>query len=283
MRKIAFTFALLCFCLIARAGRVVTDSIYSKAMNCHVLFNVYLPDGFTQSADKYPVVYLLHGLTGTHTDWEYLGNVRLTADELISSGEAQPMVIIMPNAGHPDRNNHWNGYFDMPGRRYETFFFTELLPAAETKYKAIGNKANRAIMGLSMGGGVSIVYAQKHPDKFSSSYAMSPWLESTDALKGNPNRKDKFYYLTESIADNSAIRFISDADETTKQQLRTVKWFFDCGDDDFLFDSSINIFRLYKAANIRSELRIRNGTHNWEYWRASLRLALPFASRGFAE
>ena len=177
MKKVLFLLSLL-VSTSTWAGRIVTDSIQSSVLGATVKYNVYLPSGFEQSQDLLPVVYLLHGLTDTYTAWEQKGGMKDITDELIGSGEACPMVIIMPNAGGPDVNNIWNGYFNMPGWSYEDFFFNELMPTAEKKYRCIGDKEHRAVMGLSMGGGGSIGYSQRHPDKFSSCYAMRPWLNS---------------------------------------------------------------------------------------------------------
>ena len=194
----------------------------------------------------------------------------------------EEMVIIMPNAGHPDTHNVWNGYFNMPGWNYEDFFFNEFLPAVEKKYRIIGDKGHRAVMGLSMGGGGSTVYCQRHPDMFSSCYAMSAWLDNESGqVGGNNTKKDKLYYVCQAVREHSALDFIDNADDATLEALRTVKWFIDCGDDDFLVRLSFELHMKMKARNVKSELRIRNGVHNWEYWHLALRNALPFASRNF--
>ena len=138
-------------------------------------------------------------------------------------------------------------------------------------------------MGLSMGGGGSTVYCQRHPDMFSSCYAMSAWLDNESNNVNPGQEKDKRFYVTEAVKEHSALRFVEQADDATKQQLRTVKWFFDCGDDDFLFDQSVKLHQLMRRARIHDELRIRNGVHNWEYWHQALRMALPFASRNFGK
>ena len=151
-----------------QAGKIVTDSLRSEILNATVKYNVYLPDGFSEGTDRYPAVYLLHGLYGTYKDWSKQGGMKTVTDELMGTGEACKMVIFMPNAGHPDVHNEWNGYFNMPGWSYEDFFFQEFIPAVEAKYRCIGDKGHRAIMGLSMGGGGSTVYAQRHPEMFSS-------------------------------------------------------------------------------------------------------------------
>ena len=266
----------------AFAGKLVADSLSSKILGATVKINVYLPDGFDKSDAKYPVVYLLHGLYGTWQDWENLGRMKLVADELISSGEAKKMVIVMPNAGHPDVHHEWNGYFNMPGWSYEDFFFNELIPTVESKYRCIGDKAHRAVMGLSMGGGGSTVYCQRHPDMFSSCYAMSAWLDN-DPVDSKDNPDDRLHIVSNSVSEHSALKFIDNADEETLARLRTVKWFFDCGDDDYLMELSVGLHVKMRNARVKSELRVHNGVHNWEYWHLALRDALPFASRNFGE
>ena len=265
-----------------RQSVIRPDTVESALLGGPVDVNVYLPAGFDAASDaKYPVVYLLHGLYGTYKDWENLGHMKILVDELVASGEIVPLVIIMPNAGDPDIHNNWNGYFNMPGHPYEDFFFQELIPAVEARYKAFGDKQHRAVMGLSMGGGGSTVYAQRHPDMFSSCYAMSAWLDNSEPRADMP--KDKFYLVSKSVREHSALDFIDKADEETLAKLRTVKWFFDCGDDDYLLDLSVSLYQKMRDRDLRSELRVRDGWHSWEYWHTALRLSLPFASRNFGK
>ena len=284
MRKlIQVSLALLFLPVIsASAGKVVTDSLSSGILKATVKYNVYLPNGFDKSDQQYPVIYLLHGLSDTYTAWMEKGGMQTVVDELIGTGELRDVVIIMPNAGGPDIHNTWNGYFNMPGWNYEDFFFKELIPQLEKKYRCVGDKAHRAVMGLSMGGGGSAVYCQRHPDMFSSCYAMSAWLDNGQGQVGGKDlKKDKLYYVSKAVTDHSALAFIDNADDATLESLRTVKWFFDCGDDDFLVRLSFELHMKMKEKGVKSELRVRNGVHNWEYWHTALRTALPFASRNF--
>ena len=264
------------------AGRIVTDTVKSQILSADVTYNVYLPDGFDASSRRYPVIYLLHGFSDDYRAWRDKGQMQTVVDELIGSGECVPVVIVMPGAGGPDTRNTWNGYFNMPGWSYEDFFFQEFLPAVEQKYHAVGDKEHRAVMGLSMGGGGSTVYCQRHPDMFSSCYAMSAWLDNEKREVRPGENPDKSFYTSQAVNEHSALRFVEQADDATKEKLRTVKWFFDCGDDDFLFDQSVKMHQLMRSARIHDELRVRNGVHNWEYWHTALRMALPFASRNFA-
>ncbi|MBQ9185994.1 MAG: esterase family protein [Bacteroidales bacterium] len=285
MKRLTITIILCLTAIAAMAqSRIITDTLSSKILGKDVPYNVYLPAGYDKSDAQYPVVYLLHGLYGTHTDWPNTGRMKLVADPLIASGEAVPMVIIMPCAGHEDVHNVQNGYFNMPGCNYEDFFFQELLPTVEKKYRCIGDKEHRAIMGLSMGGGGSTVYCQRHPEMFSSCYAMSAWLDVVEEDKRrNLEETDKLYIVAKSVMDHSALEFISKADDATIEKLKTVKWFFDCGDDDYLLSLSVNLHFMMTKKGIRNELRVRDGGHTWEYWHTALYNSLPFASRNFAK
>ena len=199
------------------------------------------------------------------------------ADEVIKSGKACPMVIVMPNAGGPKTAETWNGYFNMPGWPYHDFFFQELLPEVEKKYNCGGTKQMRAIMGLSMGGGGSTVYAQHHSDMFCACYAMSPWLtDAEDTVRPGKN-PDKVAMVKAAVTQNSALKFVETADDARKDSLRTVRWFLDCGDDDFLFDQSVRLHQLMRVRRIPGELRVRDGGHTWSYWQDALQTALPFA------
>ncbi len=283
MKRHLLLIALSLCAITLQAGRIITDSIRSTTLRATVKYNVYLPSGFERSQDQYPVVYLLHGLTDTYTAWDQKGCMREIADELIESHEATPMIIIMPNAGGPDTRNTPNGYFNMQGWDYEDFFFNELMPTAERKYRAISDKQHRAVMGLSMGGGGSLGYALRHTDTFSSCYAMSPWLNSQSPQPGPGGEKNRMYYTVEAVHQHSALTFIDNADEHVKENLRTVAWYLDCGDDDGLINDTFEFYKKLRLAGIKAELRVRNGVHNWEYWRHSLRQALPYASCHFGK
>ena len=282
LKHIFLAVVLLAAALPARAGKIVTDSLYSKVLGRQMKFNVYLPDGFEKGKTRYPVVYLLHGLSDDYTAWRDKGQMQIVTDELMRSGEVRPMVIVMPGAGCADVHNSFNGYFNQPGWSYEDYFFKELLPAAEKKYRCGGAKSKRAIMGLSMGGGGSTVYCQRHPDMFSSCYAMSPWLDEKSAeVQGDSKAKDNLELTCRSVREHSAIDFVANANEATLKKLRTVAWFIDCGDDDFLLHLTFDFYQRMRAAGVPAELRVRDGVHNWEYWHLALRLSLPFASRNF--
>ena len=264
-------------------SKIVTESVQSQLLGCEQKYNVYLPDGY-DAGKSYPVIYLLHGLYGDYTDWVKQGNMRIVADELIGTGEIRPVVIVMPNAGNADVHHYQNGYFNVENWPYEDFFFQELLPTVEQKYACGGSKGRRAIMGLSMGGGGSIAYAQRHPELFSSSYGMSAWLDNKQSeVNEGMDPSSKLILTANAVREHSTLDFMDKADAATIDRLKTVQWFLDCGDDDGLMPLSVDLYRKMRKAGLRSELRVRNGAHTWEYWHTALRLSLPFASRNFTE
>lgn len=280
---------LLILCLLVAGvslwaqSKTATDSIRSQFLGCEQKYNVYLPDGY-KATELYPVIYLLHGLYGDYSNWVNVGRMKDVTDELIASGELCPVVIVMPNAGNSDIHGYQNGYFNVADWPYEDFFFQELMPAVEKKYHCGGSKGQRAIMGLSMGGGGAIVYAQRHPDLFSSSYGMSAWLDHKDRdIRGTDRPGSKLTLTDRSVREHSALDYIDKADAATIGQLKSVKWFLDCGDDDFLLQLSTELHRKMRKAGVNCELRVRNGGHTWEYWHTALRTALPFASRNFQQ
>ena len=266
-------------CPVFAQSKIVTETMKTAKLGVDQGYNVYLPDGYDASR-HYPVIYLLHGLWGSYPDWVKQGRMQAVADQLIASGEVVPVVIVMPNAGDADVHNYQNGYFNVKDWPYEDFFYQEFLPAVEKKFNCGGSKGQRAIMGLSMGGGGCTVYAQRHSDMYSSCYAMSAWLDNKfRADRGNAT--SKLVLTDRSVREHSAIDFVEKADETTLNALRTVKWFFDCGDDDHLLAINYEMYMKMKERGIKAELRVRDGGHTWEYWHTALFTALPFASRNF--
>ncbi len=278
MKTIIAIAAIVCTAITAQ-GKVITDSIKSNILGATVKVNIYVPAEFDSNpAKQYPVLYLLHGFTDTYAAWVEKGKLDRVADEMIQKGEIPPMVIVMPNAGGPETRGTWNGYFNMEGWAYSDFFYKELIPTIEKRYRIIGDKANRAVSGLSMGGGGCTVYAQHHTDLFSSCYAMSAWLISNDTQLDPNNRQT---YVTKAVHQNDAIKYVSNASREVTEQLKTVRWFIDIGDDDFLFDQDIQLYQAMRAKRIPCELRVRNGGHTWEYWNTALRTSLPFAAQSF--
>ena len=289
MKKLFFAIMALTLCLTTmaqdwrqRMSRVEEHTMKSEVLGAERNYTVYLPAGYDLNTERtYPVLYLLHGMDGTNKDWYERGHVKDVMDQLTASGEACGMIIVTPDAGGSVREGKWNGYFDMEGWHYEEFFFGEFVPMIEATYRIKADKAHRAIAGLSMGGGGATSYAQRHADMFAACYAMSAAMDCSPADAEQVKRGDKTALLFDAIHRLSCVDYITEADEARKEQLRTVQWFVDCGDDDFLFDCNLDFYQAMRRAHIPCQLRVRDGAHTWEYWHSALYIALPYVSRVF--
>ena len=171
----------------------------SKVLGCTKKYCVYLPAGYSNESRSFPVLYLLHGLTDTHTAWRDKGDVSRIATELFASGEAEEMIIVMPDAG-----TTYDGYFNVEGWLYEDFFFQEFIPHIESTYRIVPDKQHRAIAGLSMGGGGTTWYAINHSEMFSSAYAMSALmgLVENSWITHDPDARRRAF-MESAIASNN--------------------------------------------------------------------------------
>lgn len=264
-------------------SQILTDSLRSNVLNESRAYTVYLPSDYLKNPDaSFPVLYLLHGIMGTNEGWFKDQRVAEVMDQLVASGEACPMVIVSPNAGGNIFEGAWNGYFNMPGWNYEDFFFSEFVPYIEKTYRCGGSKEMRAVAGLSMGGGGATGYGQHHPEMFCAVYPMSALMDLPEYGKiGGDSPEGKLDILNESVRANSCIDYVKNADEKQKEALRSVKWYVDCGDDDFLLNRNIEFMQAMRSAGIPMEFRVRDGGHTNEYWHTALFYALPFVSRNF--
>ena len=252
MKVLPLLLAISSVLVLSDSSPAQTGKVYDNlSMNSEILgeerkYAVYLPPDYESSARSYPVLYLLHGGGDDHTGWVQFGEVLHIADKAIREGQATPMVIVMPDAGTTRR-----GYFnDIRGDwRYENFFFDEFMPHVERTYRIKGEKRYRAVAGLSMGGGGSFMYALHRPDLFSSACPLSASVGSLsleDAERrymrrgrGAPPDEDaepltdeqiESYYNRHSVLE--LIEHLSDEDKNA------VRWYIDCGDDDFLFEGN---------------------------------------------
>ncbi len=277
---------LICFCLglwsstYAQAGKVFDNlSMSSEILKSERKFAVYLPPDYETSERSYPVLYLLHGAGDDQTGWVQFGEILRITDNAIKDGSATPMIIVMPDA-----NSGKRGYFNQgEDWRYEDFFFEELMPYIEQKYRIKSEKKYRAVAGLSMGGGGSFMYALHHPELFSSACPLSAYVGplTIEDFKERLKRSNQSYSNTE-IKDyfkrHNAINLI---ESMPAEEIKSVRWYIDCGDDDFLYEGNSLVHIAMKKKEIPHEYRVREGRHSWTYWRESLPKVLEFVSQAF--
>ena len=291
MKRLSFAIIVMALCVATMAqnwrrqgSRMEEHTVKSEVLKAERNYTVYLPAGYDMNTDRtYPVLYLLHGMNDTNKGWYERGHVKDVMDQLTASGEVCEMIIVTPDAGGNIMEDKWNGYFDMQGWNYEEFFFAEFLPMVEKEYRIKADKQHRAIAGLSMGGGGCTSYAQRHADMFAACYAMSALMHLPPAKAEDVASGNKMALLTDAANRLSCVDYVKNADDERKQELRTVAWWVDCGDDDFLFDCNLDFYQAMRRAHIPCQLRVRDGGHTWEYWHSALYTALPFFSRIFSK
>ena len=285
MKKSFFLSVLfICFTLLSMAqpSKVFDNqSIPSKILKSDRKYAIYLPPGYETSQRSYPVLYLLHGAGDDHTGWVQFGEVQRITDKAIADGTATAMIIVMPDA-----QTGQMGYFNnIAGNwNYEDFFFQEFVPAIEKSYRIKGEKRYRAVAGLSMGGGGSFMYALHHPELFSSACPLSAYVgplnieeAKTRVKKSNPEITDEAK-IKAYFENHNAIELVNRMPEDQK---KAVRWYIDCGDDDFLYEGNCLIHIAMRKKDIPHEFRTRDGAHNWTYWRDALPKVLEFVSEQF--
>jgi enterochelin esterase-like enzyme len=288
MKKL-FTSAILIFFTIsgvfAQNGVVYeTRTMKSEILKMERKYSIYLPAGYNESDQNYPVLYLLHGSGDDHTGWVQFGQVQNIADKTIAKGKAGPMIIVMPDANTGVRGylNVIDGKFD-----YENFIFDELIPYIEKTYRVRADKRYRAIAGLSMGGGGTIAYALHRPDWFAAAAPLSAATGldfekfKSDTKKAFPTISDEkieAYYKQHNIES-----LIQEASAAKLKQIKNIRWYISCGDDDFLYEGNSMMHILFRKNNIPHEYRVKDGGHTWTYWRMELPLVMEFVAKSFMQ
>ncbi len=265
--------------IMAQTGKVFDNlTMTSKILKSDRKYAVYLPPDYETSERSYPILYLLHGAGDDQTGWVQFGEVLRITDNAIKDGTATPMIIVMPDADTGKR-----GYFNVGEWKYEDYFFEELMPYVEQKYRVKSDKRYRAVAGLSMGGGGTFMYALHHPELFSSACPLSAYVGplTLEELKDRLKRSD------EKLSESQVQQFfdqhnaISLIESVPIEKIKSVRWYIDCGDDDFLYEGNSKVHIAMRKKDIPHEYRVRNGGHNWTYWREALPTVLAYVSDAF--
>ncbi|MDQ2936895.1 MAG: esterase family protein [Acidobacteriota bacterium] len=223
---------------------------------------------------RYPVIYLLHGLSGESANW------------LEKTGVAQyamqyDLFIVMVDGA----NGWYTDSATKPADKYESYILRELIPDVEKRFRVSAQREGRAIAGLSMGGYGAIKFGLKHPEMFALAASMSgaftaaSWIEKD--LKDPGVMRDSV--LQTFGAAGSPTRAANDvlklAREVPAKQISSLPFFYiDCGTEDFLFNDSREFASLLVGLKIPHEYRQLPGTHSWPYWDAQLQEILKVAA-----
>ena len=217
---------------------------------------VYTPPGYDQSGSrKYPVLYLLHGSNDTAAGWVTVGSANYIFDNLIADAKAKEMIVVMP-FGHAVPYGAPRDQAVNNTELFEKYLLEDVMPMIEARFRTKPGRTNRAIAGLSMGGGQSLAIGFNNLGLFSAVAAYSAAV---------PREFEQRF--AEQLADPDAVN----------EQLDLL-WFA-CGKDDRLLDRSEKLSSLLEAKGVDHTFKATEGTHNYAAWRAYLAETAPLLFR----
>ncbi|MDH3492818.1 MAG: esterase family protein [Acidobacteriota bacterium] len=259
----------------ADVGTRVVHQLDSRLMGRKMPYEVIRPAGYESGKEKFPAVYLLHGLTGHSNDW-------LDKSKLMEYALAYRYVIVMPEG-----DNGW--YSDSPvakNGKYESYIVEELIPEVEKLYRVKRTRDSRAIAGLSMGGYGALKFGLKYPEKFVLAGSFSGALR---AVEWDENTFPAFRVLGESVnsafgAKGSPSRESNDifkiASGVTPAQISSLPFLYiDCGTEDGLIVQNREFTDVLMKNKVAHEFRQLPGRHDWPYWDSQVQEFLLLSRR----
>ena len=268
-------------------GKILENrEIMSSVLGKTVTYSVYLPEDYETSERNYPVVYLLHGIRLNSASWVQEGEIKRYVDGAIEDGTIPPMILIMPDAESTYYINSSDGKV-----MYEDFFIKELIPGVEKSFRIRSEKKYRGIAGFSMGGYGTFYLSLKYPELFSSAATLGAAIRNDSAfLKLIDEVYERNFVMAFGHISKGATRLTpfyrahSILDIVKSKQasdLSRVRYWIDCGDDDPLSEGNSLLHAMLLEKKVPHEFRIRDGAHNWIYWRSGIIDALKYIGDSF--
>jgi enterochelin esterase family protein len=264
-------------------GTVRVETYHSKTLGVPRTLWVYTPPGYERGNTRYPVFYLLHGAGNIDSSWMLTGRANYIMDNLIAEGKAKPMIIVNP-LGYarmgigtgPERpvtgatppaapgaapaagpGGGRGGPGGGPGGgAFGKDLLDDVIPFVESKFRTLKDPANRALGGLSMGGGQTVAIGFPNTKLFSHLIVMSAGAQN---------------------ADQNYPEFFKSAEATNKQM--KLLWVGVGKDDALVMAGSKALTEALTKHNIKHTYRVTEGRHEWVVWRHHLREVAPLMFR----
>lgn len=248
-------------------GKLTAVQYESKTLGTRREMNVYTPPGYS-AKQKYPVIYLFHGLGQDYRQWTEWCQADNVIDNLIAAGKIRPVILVFPNcdtrltvtdtavANRSGKADNYEGY----GKPFEEDLLKDIIPYVDQHYATKADPAHRALAGLSMGGGQSFNIGLYHPDVFGyvGGFSAAP---NTHTFGG-------MYTDVAFIPDIAAAR----------KKLRLL-W-VGCGDKDGLFRISEQVHQYLSEIGFPHVWRVDGNGHDNKEWDSNL---YYFAQRAFGK
>lgn len=233
---------------IAR-GKIDTITYNSSTVGSTRKALIYTPPGYSKGK-KYPVLYLLHGIGGDEKEWFNQGKPQLILDNLYAEKKLQPMIVVLPN-GRAAKDDRASGNIYGPDRVqafavFERDLLDDLIPFVEKNYSVHTDRENRAIAGLSMGGGQSLNFGLGNLEKFA-------WV---GGFSSAPNTREPETLLPNPVDAKSKLKLL---------------W-ISCGEGDNLIRISQRTHDYLIKNNVPHVFHIEPGGHDFRVWKNDLYL-----------
>jgi enterochelin esterase-like enzyme len=226
-------------------GKVEMVEYDSKSVGNKRKMLVYTPPGYS-TGSKYPVLYLLHGIGGDEEEWRRGGHPEIILDNLIADKKAVPMIIVMPNGrAQPDDRAGSNAMATAPAfGKFDKDLLGDIIPFIEAKYSVKSDRENRALAGLSMGGGQSLNFGLGNLDTFA-------WV---GGFSSAPNTRPP-------------AELVPDPDKARKE-LKLL--YISCGNQDGLIRISQGVHAYLKEKDVPHIWQVDEHKHDFQHWKNSL-------------
>ena len=266
----------------AQTASAVSQSDYklnSKLMARPMPYRIMLPKNYeSEQQTRFPVIYLLHGLTGHFDNW---GDKTKLAEYLAPYN----FIVVMPEG-----DNGW--YTDsatVPNDKYESYITRELVPEIDKNFRTLADRDHRAIAGLSMGGYGALKFGLKNPEmfvlagSFSGALGAAGWTDAQFAkmgIKGEiPNSIRSVYGADDSQTrkENDIFQMVG---EITPEKIKNLPFIYQsCGTEDFLIKNNHDFLSLLDEKKIPHEYEETPGIHNWVFWDTQIQEFLRLSSK----
>jgi enterochelin esterase family protein len=231
-------------------GDVHTHWYQSKSLNSLRRLTVYTPPGYDASTARLPVLYLFHGANADESAWIRLGRANLILDNLMAAGKIKPFIVVMPFGYGVDPNGGPQGENTA---RFARDLIEDVIPYTQERYRTSTDRTQRAIVGLSMGGGEALTIGLNHLDLFS-------YVGGFSAAIGQSAGFSKTF-----------AGLVGDPDANKKLRLLWVG----CGTEDSLFAPNKSFSDFLTANKVKHTFKQSGGAHTWMVWRRYLSEVSP--------
>jgi len=249
------------------SAQLDTLVVPSAAMSKQPKAVVVLPDLYLKSQDRFPVVYLLHGWSGSYSNWPQKIDLKPLADKY-------SFIIVCPDGGYAG----W--YLNSPlvkDSQYETYIAREVVAFIDKNYRTVADSTGRYLCGLSMGGHGAISLLAKYPERYAGAGSMSGAMTMTG--------RDRRSGLSDLLGDYDTNRQLWESNSSLFLADRLVgrnkAILIDCGVDDFLLQTNVVIHKKLLDLKIPHDYVERPGAHSWGYWTNALEYHLLFFRKNF--